>query len=197
MLLSAALLIAATTVTAQQGGAGGKGKGNVLGNLLTGIGAKLPIDAITLLNNAAVQKELKVTDEQKGKIAQVARKAASEILDNKQMKRLREIEYQQMGNYAFLDPDVKKELNISEAQSKKIKDAIEGQLNDQKEMLNNFDFASYQETMQAITKKADDAVQAALTPAQKALWEDILGKEFNLPAGGLGGLVGGFGGKKN
>ena len=39
---------------------------------------------------------------------------------------------------------------------------------------------------------ADDAVQAALTPAQKALWEDILGKEFNLPAGGLGGLVGGF-----
>jgi Spy/CpxP family protein refolding chaperone len=105
---------------------------------------------LMLLNQESVQKELKLTDEQKTKIDELRqksrekmqeifqgdegerqakmqalngenRKALEGILNAEQGKRLLEIVYQQRGAMAFADPEVAKTLNLTEEQQGKVK----------------------------------------------------------------------------
>ena len=105
---------------------------------------------IMLLNQESVQKELKLTDEQKTKIDELrqstrekmqeifqadqgerqakmqalnaeTRKALEGILNAEQGKRLLEIVYQQRGAMAFSDPEVAKTLKLTDEQQGKVK----------------------------------------------------------------------------
>jgi len=105
---------------------------------------------LTLLGQESVQKELKLTDEQKTKLDELRRtsrekmqeifqgdegerqtkmqalndenrKAVAAILNPEQSKRLKEITYQQRGATAFADPEVVKALNLTEEQQGKVK----------------------------------------------------------------------------
>src|SRR5215216_4069736 len=105
---------------------------------------------LMLLGQESVQKELKLTDEQKTKTDELRqksrekmqeifqgdegerqkkmqelneenRKAVAGILNPEQDKRLKEITYQQRGATAFADPEVVKALNLSEEQQGKVK----------------------------------------------------------------------------
>ena len=105
---------------------------------------------IMLLSQESVQKELKLTDEQKTKINDLrqssrekmqeifqadqgerqakmqalnaeTRKSLEGILNPEQGKRLLEIVYQQRGAMAFVDPEVVKALSLSEEQQGKVK----------------------------------------------------------------------------
>jgi hypothetical protein len=160
------------------GGGFGKGKG---GN-----------DYFSLVNNGQVRAELKVSDEQAAKLPAAALKAVSEILDAGQLKRLRQIVLQQKGNSVFLEPDVKKELQITDEQAKKIQTALDTQAKDQAEMFESGGFDP--ERMQEIQKTATASVQGALTSTQKASWAKMIGEPFQMQ-GGFGGF-GGFGKKK-
>jgi len=115
-----------------------------------GFGGFMRGNPLMLLNQESVQKELKLTDEQKPKIDDLrqksrekmqeifqgdegerpkkmqelnaeTRKALEGILNPEQGKRLLEIVYQQRGAMAFSDPDVAKALNLTEEQQGKVK----------------------------------------------------------------------------
>src|SRR5882672_6935476 len=110
---------------------------------------------LMLLGQESVQKELKLTDEQKTKIDELrqkargrmqeifqadegerqakmqalnaeSRKALTTILGPEQGKRLLEIVYQQRGAMALSDPEVGKALNLTEEQAGKVKKINEG-----------------------------------------------------------------------
>src|SRR5213595_3908054 len=105
---------------------------------------------LMLLSQESVQKELKLTDEQKTKVDELrqksrekmqeifqgdegerpkkmqelnqeSRKALEGILNPEQGKRLLEIVYQQRGAMAFSDPEVAKALSLNEEQQGKVK----------------------------------------------------------------------------
>jgi Spy/CpxP family protein refolding chaperone len=105
---------------------------------------------LMLLGQESVQKELKLTDEQKTKADELRqksrekmqeifqgdegerqkkmqelneenRKAVAAILNPEQTKRLKEITYQQRGATALADPEVVKALNLTDEQQGKVK----------------------------------------------------------------------------
>ncbi len=143
-------------------------------------------DYFSLIQNGQVKGELKITDEQLAKLPAAALKALAEVLDAKQLKRLKEMYLQTRGNPVYLEPDVKKDLKITDDQAKKIKDAIDTQTKELNELLQGggFDF----EKMQELQKTATDTVMGVLTADQKSAWSKMIGEPFE--------LKGGFGKKK-
>src|SRR5688572_12274021 len=115
----AALVVAFVVVTWVEGQQGQPGRGGGGGG---GFGQQ---DAVSLVRNAQVRKELEITDEQLEKIPGAMLKALTSILNDKQMARLRQIELQQRGTQAFSDPLVQKELKISSEQESNIKTILE------------------------------------------------------------------------
>jgi len=104
------------------GGGGGGGGGNVL----------------TLVNNKDVKKELNITDEQAAKIPAEVLAALGKVLDEKQLKRLKQIQVQQMGNNAFKDAGVQKELNLTAEQKTSIDGILEVQTKELAEFKGGF-----------------------------------------------------------
>jgi hypothetical protein len=161
-----------------------------------GFGSRGPggrIDYFGLVNNSQVKGELKITQEQAAKIPAAGLRALKEILNEKQQKRLHQIYLRQKGNAAFLEADVKKELQITEEQAKKIQAVLNAQAYEQAALFEGGGFPDF-EKMREIEKTAAGKVQAVLTDAQKAAWMKMLGEPFEL-RGGFGGQ-GGKGGKK-
>jgi hypothetical protein len=179
MFVLATCAVAAASMVAGQppgggfGQFGGKGKGG--GN-----------DYWTLLKNAGVKDELKLSDQQAEKLPAALQKALAEVLNDKQLHRLHEIYLQQRGNSAFLDPEIKKDLKISNDQAQKIKDALDSMAKDQAEMFQggNFDF----EKIQELQKSTTDKINGLLTQEQKTAWTKMQGQPFE--------MKGGFGFKK-
>jgi Spy/CpxP family protein refolding chaperone len=144
---------------------------------------------VFLLQNPQIQKELELTAEQKEKLQglqadfgfggnrgnrenppsreemrQRAEKLdgeIKEILLPNQMERLNQIRVQLMGPAAFQDPDVAKDLGISEDQQKKMTTLRD-------------------EFMKDFQKKLMEHIAAALTPEQKAKFEKLIGEKFDL-----------------
>ena len=147
-------------------------------------------DYFSLVNNFQVRGEIKLTEEQAAKLPDAALKALREVLDAGQLKRLREIHLRQNGNAAYLDPDVKKELKITDEQAKKIQEAIALEAKERLEMFQsgNFDLDRNQELTNATTAK----VQGILTDAQKTAWTRMIGEPFEMKGFGFG-----FGKKKD
>src|SRR6266487_1661330 len=75
-------------------------------------------DPLSLLQNESVKKELHLTDDQSAKLPDAVLKALVNVLDAKQLKRLKEIELQQRGSAALADAGVQKDLKLSESQSR-------------------------------------------------------------------------------
>jgi delta 1-pyrroline-5-carboxylate dehydrogenase len=159
------------------GGFGGKGGGTQ--------------DAYTLLRNDQVKKELGVTEEQVDKIPAAVMKALGSVLDDKQMKRLRQIELQQRGTQAFLDTHVQKELKITPEQSGNIKTILDDSRKEQaeafKEAQGGGGFGAIQEKLAELRKETNEKVQAVLTSDQRRAYKQLLGEEFKLEFKGFGG----------
>src|SRR5437763_549237 len=80
---------------------------------------------LTLLNRPEVKKELEITDEQSEKLPAEVMLAIGKVLNDKQMKRFKQIELQTRGNNAFTDKVVQKELKMSDEQTKSVASLIE------------------------------------------------------------------------
>jgi hypothetical protein len=157
-----------------------------------GLGQKKGQDPFTLVQNPQVKGELKLTEQQADKLPAAAMKALSEVLDANQVKRLKQIYLQTRGNVVYLEPDVKKDLKITDAQAKKIQEAIDKQTKDQADLFQGgFDQDTFAK-IQELQKTTDDTVLGTLTADQKAAWTKMIGEPFQLKGGGKGG----FGGKK-
>jgi hypothetical protein len=179
------MFVVAVVAVAVAAVAGGRSPAQLGGFFAKGKGS----DYFGLVQNPQVREELKLTDAQVEKLPAAAWKALGEVLDAKQLKRLREIYLQQRGNSAFLEADVKKELKITEAQVKQIQAALDKQAADQKAMFESggFDF----EKLQEIQKTTTAAVQGVLNAEQKTAWTKMIGEPFQLKGFGKGKKGGG------
>ena len=152
-----------------------------------GFGGGAKGDYFALVNQKGVRNEIKLTDAQIAKLPAAALKALSEVLDEGQVKRLKQLSWQQKDYAAFVEAEVKKELKITDDQAKKIKAAMDKQAQDQAELFKEgFDL----ERSKEIAAAAKEGTHGVLTADQKAAWTKLIGEPFE--------FKGGFGfGKKN
>lgn len=173
------------------GGFGGGGFG----------GGGLTQDPLALLRNAQVKKELEITDEQMEKLPAALSKALKEVLDDKQHKRLRQIQLQLQGVRAYTDAEVQQQLKMTAEQKENIKTLLEEQAREQAEIFKEAKgaggFQGIQEKIQGLQKDTNTKVNSVLTADQRKAFRQMTGEEFKLETKGFGGFGGkGFGGKK-
>lgn len=166
-----------------------------------------------LLFNPDVQKDLKLSEEQTGKLRDAlgkvmtkyreefqkwqksqpsakeyektmkafhedSDKAVAGVLDAKQIKRLRQIEWQLNGVGALHDPELQKELKLSDEQKKKLDDIFQTagkqfqQLQEKRE--------TSKEKYDAIFKETEEKANGVLTEEQKKSWKEAQGPKFVL-----------------
>ena len=113
LIFAAAALVEG--LQAQQKGGGGFGGGG-------GGGTTNPL---SLLARGEVKKELDLTDEQYAKVTPEVMAALAKVLNEKQLTRLKQIQVQQMGNNAFKDDAIAKQLKLTDAQKTSINEVLE------------------------------------------------------------------------
>lgn len=189
-------MIAVAPVLAQPGGPGG---------------GRFQLDLTNLLQNKSVQEELKLTEEQtakvkdlvdsiRKKVQEATSKIAAEtikggnVLTEAQVKRLMQIEVQQLGVNALARESIQKELGLSDAQVTKIKGEMEGMtksLTDlRKDIGKDFkNFKKMQEEGAKIRTATEEKLSGILTDSQKTKFLEMIGEKFELKTGrpGFGG----------
>jgi hypothetical protein len=174
-----------TQSQAQQfgGGFGGFGKGQ-------------QNNPVSLLLNPAVKTELKLTDEQANKVNDAVWVALAKVLDTDQLKRLKQIDYQQRDYRAFSDPEVQKTLKMTDDQKSNLKTILEDfdktmadLTKDLKGGKGGFDKGSF-EKLTTLATETKDKCTGVLTKEQKRIWTEMLGDKFEFPAFGKKGKGG-------
>lgn len=179
-----------------------------------------------LLMREDVQKELNLSQTQKAKLEQLRQEMQqamqelrdlppeqrrermqalrqkydpATILNETQRKRLRELELQWQGPFALMDPEVAKQVGLTEEQQAKIRGIIQEAFQSVRgqpgERMQEF---------QKAREQAEKKILEVLTPAQREKWQQMLGKPFEFQGGrgfGPGGFgrprgEGGFGGRR-
>ena len=182
LFLTCSFLIV-TSVALVEGQQGGGKKGG-FGGGFGGGGQQSPL---TLLNRAEVKKELEMTDEQSEKLPAEVMVAIGKILNDKQMKRFKQIELQTRGNNAFKDKAVQSELKMSEEQTKSVASLIEDSNKEIAEMFKGGFNKDSIEKMATARKEAKEKILTVLTKDQRKTWRDMIGEEFKLQQGNFGG----------
>jgi hypothetical protein len=109
-------------------------------------------------------------------------KAMAGILDAKQMKRLKQIEWQIAGVNALQDPDLQKELKLNDEQKKK----LDGLFNDANKKMQQL-FQSQErspEKYQAVVKELEEKANSVLSEEQQKNFKELKGPrfQFSLPS---------------
>jgi len=151
-------------------------------------------DPLTLLRNASVKKELRLSDDQAAKVDDVVWEALGKVLDPDQLKRLKQIDMQQRDYLAFGDPSLQTTLKLTSDQ----KDSIKTILTDaDKELASLMEglkgafgggFAKggiqgiqgIPEKAAAIRKETRERCAEVLTGDQRRMWEELVGEEFKI-----------------
>jgi hypothetical protein len=170
-----------TSVALVEGQQGGK-KG--------GFGGGLQQSPLTLLNRAEVKKELELTDEQSEKLPAEVMVAIGKVLNEKQMKRFKQIELQTRGTNAFKDKAVQTELKMNEEQTKSIASLIEDSNKEIAEMFKGGGGGFNKDAIEKVAnarKEAKEKILTVLTKDQRKTWRDMIGEEFKLQQGNFGG----------
>jgi Spy/CpxP family protein refolding chaperone len=149
-----------------------------------------------------VQDELKMTDEQKTRVAEINdelgennREASANVdkdLDAKQRKRLQEISIQQNGPRALNDPDVVAELGLLDEQKVKLTAAGEENSQSFEKAFAESGRDDWRQKAGELADEADKRLLSVLTKDQQAKFKQMEGKEFEVDLsqlfrGGLGG----------
>lgn len=192
LILTLALGLTSFALAQQQGGAGGPGG---------------------LLFHPDVKKDLKITEDQSGKLQSAlnkvfekykgdfekfqknppspkdaektmrafqedSEKAVAGVLDAKQLKRFRQIEWQINGVGALQDPDLQKEVKLTDEQKKKLEEIFRdsSQKFQQLQQRRETSQAKYE----AVRKEAEDKVNGMLSEEQKKNWKEAQGPKFEI-----------------
>jgi len=188
----------------QRGQRGQRGQGGGMGGFAA------------LLDNEAVQKELKVEKDQVDKAKAAAQKvrekhkeqldkirdlgqderrdlmrtvadetlqSLGEILKPEQLKRLKQIELQQVGAQAFTRADVQKALTLTADQQEKIKTISDDSAKSMRELFQGGNAQGGREKIAALRKETGEKIQAVLTDDQKKAWKELTGEPFEVRLG--------------
>jgi Spy/CpxP family protein refolding chaperone len=162
-----------------------------------------------LLRAEAVQKELKLTDDQKAKledffagmmerfqelrdldpeerrekIQEIQKendKTIAGILKPEQVKRLKEIGYQQAGAMALNDPEVIKALGITDEQRDQVRELNRNMMEEMRELIQPGQPPDEEarNKMQELRKGVGEKMMKILTEEQKKKWKDMQGEPF-------------------
>ncbi|MFM9118288.1 MAG: hypothetical protein ACKOU6_19240, partial [Planctomycetota bacterium] len=124
------------------------------------------------------------------------REKLAEILKPDQLKRLNEIVIQVQGTGALSDPEVAKQLELTEMQKEEItkvrREAMESNREEIRALIQGQDREAARKKMAEVRKATDDKVLAVLTASQRQKFESLKGAPFAMPEGALRqGPVGG------
>ncbi|MBS1724093.1 MAG: hypothetical protein JSS66_14200 [Armatimonadetes bacterium] len=123
------------------------------------------------------------------KMQEAMTKKINEVLTVDQQKRLKEINIQINGNRSVLQPDIAKEIGLTDDQNAKIKDlqAKQNEANQavfEKVRNGEIDREQVQEIMDKNNKSLDEEIGKVLTQAQKDKLKDMSGKPFKADGNG-------------
>jgi hypothetical protein len=167
-------------------------------------GGGFGVSPLMLLGQKSVQEELKLTDVQIKKvqaltekqreafrdfqnldqderrkrmqeIAQSNQKAMGEILEEGQLKRLKQITWQQQGPGAFRDAEVASALKFTDDQKQKVRDIQQSAFSEMRDL--GFDEEA-RKKRQDIMKATNEKLLGVLTAEQKEKWKELTGEPF-------------------
>lgn len=125
-------------------------------------------------------------------------KKLAEILDARQLARLKELEIQRAGTRGVLRPEVADALKLTEAQRGQIQETLRAEGEAMRSAFENAqpegDRQAMREKMQQLRAETDARVLAVLTDAQKQQFKSLQGAAFTFPEPRFGRPGGGFGG---
>jgi hypothetical protein len=135
------------------------------------------------------QKIADASDEEKEKLrAQIASMRAdiesktlaglSDLLDEKQLMRLQQIDWQRQGPAALTSAVVTEKLGLSAEQQAKVAELSQKQSSERRELGRE----ASREDRQALTDKYNTEFAGVLTEAQTTAWTELLGEKFELPS---------------
>lgn len=102
----------------------------------------------------------------------------SDILDEKQLTRLQQIDWQRQGAVALTSTPVMEKLGLSSEQQTKLADLGQKHSSERREL----GFQASPEDRQALTDKYNAEFAGVLTAEQTTAWNELLGEKFELPA---------------
>jgi hypothetical protein len=147
-------------------------------------GGGRPTDPVTLLRIPAVQKELKLSEEQTKKVDQAILKALGEVLEPDQLKRLRQISLQAKGTRALAEPAVQEALKLSNEQRENIKTIAEDTAKEIKELFKDKEnFKDNIRKVGTLQREMGEKIRGVLNADQKKAWEEMIGEKFDFPQG--------------
>jgi Spy/CpxP family protein refolding chaperone len=127
--------------------------------------------------------------EEMQKIGEATNKEVTQIIDKdlkpEQAKRFKQIKVQVAGVQAFLEPDVQKELKLTDKQKADAKAAIDDVQKDVRELFqeaqgNPEKMREVGKKVQALRQEAFDKVAGTLSADQKKTWAEMTGPKFEL-----------------
>lgn len=105
-------------------------------------------------------------------------KAVASVLDEKQMKRFQQIQWQLAGVGALEDPDAQKALKLSEDQRKKLSAVFEDSGKKLQDLFKGGNVEGKREEFEKIRKDTEDKAYNVLTDEQKKQWKEMQGEPF-------------------
>jgi Spy/CpxP family protein refolding chaperone len=174
------------------------------------------MSGLMLLGQKSVQDELKLTDDQVAKIkaagekqrealggglsreeaqqkrqelAKENEKLVADLLKPDQAKRLKQISLQVQGARALANPDIAKQLNITEDQKRQIQEIQQEAGQQLQGLFQGGDREAAQKKMAEVRKSTNEKVMKLMTADQQAKWKEMTGEPFKgeislFPAGG-------------
>ncbi len=181
-----------------------------------------PMLMLGLLRNQQVQQELKLTDQQKQQLEQLGEqwrekmrglrdlppeerrqkvegmraeveKQLATILNEQQMKRLKQIALQVEGYAALERPEVADQVGLTKEQRQKIRDILRQAAEKRRGAFQQGqgDRQAAFQRMREIRQWVDGEIEKLLTAEQKKKWQELVGAPFKFEGG-----FGGFGGAR-
>jgi Spy/CpxP family protein refolding chaperone len=181
-----------------------------------------PMLMVGLLRSPQVQQELKLTDQQKQQLEQLGEqwrekmqglrdlppeerrqkvegmraeveKQLATILNEQQMKRLKQIALQVEGYAALERPEIADQVGLTKEQRQKIRDILRQADEKRREAFQQGqgDRQAAFQRMREIRQWVDGEIEKLLTAEQKKKWQELVGAPFKFEGG-----FGGFGGAR-
>jgi hypothetical protein len=166
-----------------------------LGQLGGLMGKDAKTDPLTLLHNASVKKELRLSEDQAVKVDAAVWDALAKVLDSDQLKRLKQIDLQQRDYLAFGDTSLQATLKLTKDQKDSIKTILADADKELTSLMENLKGAfgvggiaggakgGFQGTFNrliSIRKETRERCTEVLTNEQKRMWEELVGDEFRM-----------------
>lgn len=105
-------------------------------------------------------------------------KAIAGVLDDKQMKRFKQIQWQLSGIDALQDPELQKDLKLSDDQKKKLESVFNEASKKMQDMIQRQERS--REKYEALAKDVDERANGVLTGEQKKSLKELMGPRFEM-----------------